>query len=202
MNAMSPHDWQPDPQLLAAYFDGELNGADMRDRIEAWLAAHPEAAEDWAELKKLLRDTAPAEPGEKAWQETRARIEAQRPVNVPRFRRPWLTAAVVAASIVLFTGVLVGAWRAGLTGNGTRPVAVTPPPKSPAAEDLDVLQVASADEITILRIEGADTEAVVVGLMPVNGELELAASGDVCISCKCPRVHVRQDPPMVWARAD
>jgi anti-sigma factor RsiW len=204
---MSPHDWQPDPQLLAAYFDGELNGradiADVRARIEAWLEAHPEAAEDLAELKKLLRDTAPAQPSEAAWQETRARIEAQRPAAVPRSRRPWLAAAVVAASIVLFIGVLFGAWRSFQRPNEA--LVKMPQPNMPDAEEFEVLTVASANEVTILRIEGADTEAVVVGLLPVNGELELAAPGEVCISCKCPRVHVRQDAqnrPMVWARAD
>ena len=71
--------------------------------------------------------------------------------------------------------------------------------------DIDVLQVAAASEVTILRIEGADTEAVIVGEMPVSGALDLAASGEVCITCKCPRVNVRQNPPyrpMVWARLD
>jgi len=205
MNAMPPHEWQPEPQLLAAYFDGELDGLDMagmRARIEAWLEAHPEAAEDWADMKKLLRDTAPAEPSDAAWQEVRRRIEAQRPAAVPRSRRAWLVAAVVAASIVLFSGILVGAWRAGLGSDGL--IAVVPQPKSPD-EDFEVLQVASAGDITILRIDGADTDAVVVGVMPVSGELVLADPGEVCISCKCPRVQFRHDPPdrpMVWARAD
>ncbi len=209
MNAKSQPDWQPDPQLLAAYFDGELNGradvADMRVRIEAWLEAHPEAAEDWADLKKLLRDTMPTEPSEAAWQETLERIEARRPVVVPRSRRPWLAAAVIAASIAMLCATLVGAWRAGLIGSTDRPLAVTPQPKAPDADDFEVLQVASADEITILRIEGTDTAAVVVGLMPADGALELAAPGEVCISCKCPRIQYRHDPPdrpMVWARAD
>jgi hypothetical protein len=80
-----------------------------------------------------------------------------------------------------------------------------PQPNLLAADDFEVLQVASANEVTILRIEGADTEAVVVGLLPVSGELELAAAGEVCISCTCPHIQYRHDPPhapMVWARAD
>jgi anti-sigma factor RsiW len=204
---MSPNDWQPDPQLLAAYLDGELNGradvADIRARIETWLEAHPEAAEDWAELKKLLRDTAPAQPSEAAWQETRARIEARRPVAAPRNRRPWLVAAVVAASIVLVAGTLFGVWRSFQKPDDT--LVKAPLPKAPQVDEFEVLQVASADEVTILRIDGADTEAVVVGLMPVSGEMVLAAPGEVCISCKCPRIQYRHDPPdtpMVWARAD
>ena len=47
MNAPNHHDWTPDPQLLAAYFDGELEGrddrADLRARVEAWLEQHPQA---------------------------------------------------------------------------------------------------------------------------------------------------------------
>ena len=33
MNAMSQSDWQPEPQLLAAYFDGELKGADRAEFV-------------------------------------------------------------------------------------------------------------------------------------------------------------------------
>ena len=112
MNSAPEHDWQPDPQLLAAYFDGELAGrADVRARIENWLAAHPEAVQDWDEWKKLLRDTAPPEPSEATWQLVRDRIDAARPAPQRRSRRPWLAAAVIAASVVLVIGVLFGAWR-------------------------------------------------------------------------------------------
>lgn len=207
MNEISAHDWQPDPQLLAAYFDGELSGradvADMRARIEAWLETHPEAAQDWDEMKKLLRDTAPAEPSDAAWQMARTRIEAQRPVPVSRFRRPWLAAAVVAASVVLIVGTLFGAWRSLQKPHDA--LVKAPQPLLPDDGAFEVMPVATADEITILRIEGADMDAVVVGTFPVSGPMELADPGEVCIKCKCPRINVRQDPPdrpMIWARAD
>ena len=61
--------WKPDPQLLAAFFDGELEGrddlADLRARLESWLEAHPHTADDAAtqqQLQKLWLDTTPAEP--------------------------------------------------------------------------------------------------------------------------------------------
>jgi hypothetical protein len=196
MNSLPEHDWQPDPQLLAAYFDGELDGrADVHVRIEAWLAAHPEAVQDWDELKKLLRET--------AWQMMRERIEVGRPAAAPRSRRLLLATAVVAASVVLVIGVLFGAWRSLRTPDSA--LVKAPQQKMPEDSDFEVFPVALASEITILRIEGADVDAVVVGTFPVSGPMEWADPGDVCVKCKCPRVCVRQDPPdrpMVWARSD
>lgn len=207
------HDWKPDPQLLAAYFDGELEGrddvADMCARIDAWLAAHPEAAQEWAahqQLQKLWLDTTPTDPSRATWNKVLDRIDARRQrVAAPSSPRPWLIAGICAASIVLFIGMLFGAMRFLAPTPGAVDAVVQVPPKQPEPIDIDVLPVALASEVTILRIDGADTEAVVVGAMPVSGPLELADSGEVCISCQCPRVVVRQDPPhrpMVWARAD
>jgi hypothetical protein len=198
MNSMPEHDWQPDPQLLAAYFDGELeDSADVRARIENWLATHPDDAQDWHELKKFLRDTAPAEPSEATWQSVRERIKA---VPQPRSRRPWLAAAVIAASVVLGVGVLFGAWRSLRTPDQTVVKS-----KLPDDADFEVYPIASASEVTILRIESADMDGIVVGSFPVSGPMEWADPGEVSIKCKCPRVCIRQEPPdrpMVWARAD
>lgn len=205
MTQSSDHDWQPDPQLLAAYFDGELETrdemGDLRRRIEAWLVTHPEAAEEADALDKLWLDTTPAEPGERAWTGMLDRIESQRAqVARPAARRPWLAIGLSAACVLLAVGALLGVWRGLTSTQGTRDVVVQLSP-----DELEMLQVALAGEITILRYEGADTDAVVVGAMPVDGDLALADTGEVCISCKCPRVVVRQDPPhrpMVYARAD
>ncbi|HZZ82498.1 MAG TPA: hypothetical protein VFE62_28625 [Gemmataceae bacterium] len=198
---MPTNDWQPDPQQLSAYLDGELSGVDLRARIEAWLVTHPEAAEEWADLKKLLRDTTPAEPSEAAWQQVRAGIDVHRPA--PR-RRPWLTAGLIAASVLILVGLSVGAWRSTRPGE-QQLVNVPRPTPTPALEDFEVMQVASAEDVTITRFEGEDTSAIVVGTFPVSGPLELADSGEVCIECRCPRINVRQYPgyrPMIWARAD
>lgn len=208
MNQPSNHAWEPDPQLLAAYFDGELadsaeGGGDVRARIEAWLLSHPEAAEEADSLKKLWLETTPAEPTPAQWNAVLDRIDARRQTQpaAPSRRRGYYFAA--AASVVLFLGVFFGASRFLQTPQPTPgSFAVTPGASNP--DDFEVLQVALASEVTILRMEGPETDAVVVGAMPVAGSLELADSGEVCISCKCPRVHVRQDPPhrpMVWARA-
>ena len=201
--------WNPDPQLLSAYFDGELE-ADVRARIEVWLEAHPETAEEWAVHKKvrtLWRDTTPAEPRAAVWDQVLERIDVQRkqPIAAPAGQRPWLTAGIIAASIVIFIGLLLGGLRSMLPKPGPEQPLVKLPQPTEDFADIDMLQVAAASEVTILRIDGADTEAVVVGEMPVSGPLDLAASGEVCITCKCPRVNVRQNPPyrpMVWARLD
>ena len=211
MNQPSENAWKPDAELLAAYFDGELEGrdelADMRTRIEAWLDANP-AAEQWIEhqqLQKLWHDTTPAEPGPATWRQTLERIDEGRklPASAPASRRSWMTAGIVAASVVLFVGLVLGGLRSMLTT--ADPVVKLPPVKTLDDVDVEMLLVASAEDVTILRIEGADFNAVVVGTMPVNGPLELADSGEVCISCKCPRVAVRQEHPhrpMVWAVAN
>src|SRR5262249_6571191 len=139
MNAPESN-WQPDPQLLAAYYDGELEGrnelADMRARIEAWLEAHPEASADWAKhrsLQKLWLATTPAEPSEPVWQDMLARIAARRGVPVADTRRrPWLWVGAVAASVVMLVGVSYGLVR-WLTPEPTPLVQVQPPQPTPPA---------------------------------------------------------------------
>jgi hypothetical protein len=204
MNQTPDHDWTPDPQLLAAYFDGELEGrddvADVRKHIEAWLETHPEGADEGVvqeRLQKVWADTTPVEPSTTTWNATLDRIEAQRrqPVGATR-RTRWLFFGACAASVALFLALLGGLgvfWPTQRTHDHF------------VAGDVDeVYPVALASEVTILRIESEDVDAVVVGTMPVDGPLELVSSGDVTIRCKCPNVNVRQDPPhrpMVWPRA-
>src|SRR5688500_6791176 len=82
--------WQnpdcPTPAELAAWVDGELEGADA-GRVEAWLCAHPEdaaEAEASSRLAGLFRDHPPADPSPEAWDATLARIAARAGGN----RRP------------------------------------------------------------------------------------------------------------------
>lgn len=206
MNPTFENDWKPDPQLLSAYFDGELESrtelADMRARIQAWLMSHPDAAEESEGLEKLWLETTPVQPSASQMQGVLNRIDAQQHRRAASSRRPWLVAGAIAASVVLFVGVLYGTVRTFLAVNpNVGPVVIHP--HADPLDELDVLNVALASEVTILRFEGDDTNAVVVGDMPVTGVLAWADPGEVCISCKCPRVNVRQDPPhrpMVWPR--
>ncbi len=201
------NDWNPDPELLSAYFDGELEGRDevedLRARIEAWLESQPDAAEKWAEhqqLQKLWQDTTPSVPSAVAWKQTLDRIDAERkqPIAKPAPRRSWRTAAVVAASVLVLIGLMSGAISYFKTPT-PEPIVIAPQP-----EEIGMLVVALASEVTILRIDTEDLDGVIVGQRPVSAPLELADPGEVCVSCKCPRVVVRQDPPdrpMVWAIA-
>jgi anti-sigma factor RsiW len=216
-------DWKPDQQLLAAYFDGELEGrddlADLRARLEAWLEEHPEAVHEWAihqQLQKLWLDTTPAEPNAATWNRTLAQIEARRrkPVGVRRSKRPWLADSVVAASIALFFGLLFGASRFVLpTDVISDPFAVAPPEDPNKADPIamEIFPVATAEEVVVRRVEGADTSLLVVGQLPVNGPLELAAPGEVRVVYVRPGVGDQMmptvlekgpHPPMIWAKLD
>jgi hypothetical protein len=222
MNTPDPH-WQPDPQLLAAFFDGELEGrnelADMRARIEAWLEAHPEAGADWARqraLQKLWLETTPAAPTEAAWHDTLKRIDLGRkaPRETAAGRHPWRWAGIAAACILMLIGAGYGVVRS-LTPPEIAPLLVVAPPKDqpvpPKEAPIEVFEVATASEIVILRVEGADTSSLVVGVPPVVGPLELADAGEVRVIHVRPDArdkmvpNVRQDRPhrpMIWARLD
>ena len=219
MNAPNHSDWKPDSQLLAAYFDGELEGCDdlvgLRARVEIWLEHHPEAAAAGAEqhqLRRLWLDTTPREPSAGLWDRTLDRIDAERrkPAFVRVSRRPWLTVSLYAASIALIFGVLFGALRySDRAGAKKDPVAVAPREK-PNQDDVEVFPVALANGVVILHIDGADTMAVAVGELPVQGPLLLADPGEVHVFTirhnedENSRTHVHTGPsrPMIWARLD
>jgi len=215
MNAAPDPSWEPDPQLLAAYFDGALEGrddlAEKRARVEAWLETHPDALEQCTELRqvqKLWLDTTPAEPTNAAWQRCFAGIDVG---SVPlrkesrRSRRPWLMRSAIAAGVVLFIGTLFGVWRM------TREDVVQPGPVAavPKQMEMEVFEVAHAHEVTILRVEGADTGSLIVGILPLVGLLELADPGDVDVLNMCPDARDQMLPnvrdrgrPLIWARLD
>jgi anti-sigma factor RsiW len=220
MNDTPDPNWTPDPQLLEAYFDGELEGrddvADLRAGLEAWLDEHPEAAGEWAkhqQVRKLWLDTTPLEPNAATWKQTLDQIDARRqqPMVAPTGTPRWWTASIVAASIALFFGLLFGALRSISPPNVKNDPVVRAPREKPNPDDMEVFPVTTAEEVVIHRVEGADTSLLVVGRLPVNGPLELAAPGEVRV------VHVQPDardqmmptvlengprPPMIWAKLD
>ena len=113
--------WRPTPELLAAYFDGECEGRDdlysLKQRIENWLTANPQAQEDLAEHRRLLhvwQETAPPEPHADQWTAMLARLEALIASQTPlpktgaepsrRLRRAGLLggAAAVVAGLAIY----------------------------------------------------------------------------------------------------
>jgi hypothetical protein len=207
-------DWTPDPQLLAAYFDGELECrddlAEVRARLEAWIEAHPDACEEHHQLQKLWLDTTPREPSRAAWNRTLDQIDARRetPIVLPVRKGSWRTVGIMAASIALVFGLLFGAMRALLPTNvKSDPIAIA----TPVHDEGEVFPVASAEEIVIFRVEGADTGLLVVGQLPVSGPLELAAPGEIHVfharpaegDQMVPTVHqTGTRSAMIWAKLD
>jgi hypothetical protein len=67
------------------------------------------------------------------------------------------------------------------------------------------MSVAVSHEVEIVRVNGADTDALVVGELPVHGPLVLAEPGEVTLKRMDPGAEVHmgnQDMPVVWARLD
>src|SRR5262249_61506287 len=67
--------------------------------------------------------------------------------------------------------------------------------------------VATAEEIEILSVEGADHPSLAVGEMPVHGPLELLAPGEMTVTSVQPDARDNMTPvfsqgpdtPMIWA---
>jgi hypothetical protein len=188
-----------------AYADGELEPGE-RERIEAWLADHPEAAaevESLRRLERLCQAAAPPEPAPEAWARVLARIETSLPgpgTSRPRTAaRPLVWASGVAAAAVLF-GVLL-----------TRSLGPGPSkPGGPAGNDEEPFPVASAEDITIIRMDAHDLSALVVGQPPVQeGPLEMASRNDVKVLNVEPawpdgpvaRFVQGDEIPMIWSSA-
>lgn len=202
-----------DPELVAAYFDGEFEGRDdtdaLRRQVEAWLENCPEAQAqiaDYRQLRQIWLATGPAEPypsWPRVLQGVRQGLTRDPRRTAPR-RSVWtrrLVAGAIAASLAL-------AWlgwprqvppRPGPDRSGFRAVQ--------DEEDLPYL-VARADEIVILGMEGGDTDALVVGEPPVRGPLELATQEEIRVTNMQPDGGDRMVPrvvgqrPMIWAFLD
>ena len=165
-----------------------------------------EQCADLAKLQKVWLDTTPAEPSSVAWELCRAGISTDRayisqPASPPR-RSRFVVAALVAGA-ALFVGAVVGIWRFAPTDMDDHRAAVNVLKN----ETDEVFEVAQSHEITILRVEGSDTDSFVVGILPLVGALELADPGEVRVLFVRPEAsdqslpNVReQGRPMIWAR--
>jgi hypothetical protein len=187
---LGPHPSQRPPiELLAAFLDGELT-ADDRQIVQDWLVAHPEEAELVQAHRNLLRfwrQTAPPEPGERAWREVLAQIESCGAARIvdhnahvrlsrvdSRSTRPsrsrWIRAgllALAAAAVVL------------LAVFGPRKELPSPPPGDhPLGPELTLL---APDDVDLVSMEMKDTKLLVVGKSPVEEPIELLAKEDVTL---------------------
>lgn len=202
-----------DPELVAAYFDGEFEGRDdtasLRRQVEAWLTANPDARTqlaDYRRLRQLWQQTSPAEPRGRPWEKVLAGVRqqlGQSQAGSPRRpARSWLWWASAAACIGLV----------GLAWTRLMPVQAPSPRDhfvSTQSGDEDLpWTVARADEVTILGVEGEDTGTVVVGELPLKGKLELATQDEIRVTSMQPDLsdnmvpRVRGNRPMIWAVAE
>jgi anti-sigma factor RsiW len=210
---MIPHPTLHWHEILAAYADGEFEGRDdlavLKQRVEDWLARHPEARAELArirELKQLWQETTPPSPSSGAWQAALRKL-ANAPATLPptrsRWRRSLGVATALAACIALVVTLEI------LQRPAPPPTA---PPQEPVVLDDELpFPVAAAHEVEILNVEGADTHTLVVGELPLQGTLELASPGDVTVTSvepaardnMMPEIHL-QGPgrPMIYARLD
>jgi hypothetical protein len=164
---------RPHPSHFTAYLDGGL-GPWERARLEAWLAAHPEDAAELAaqrHLAHLWQETAPDGPDEVTWARVLGRVEgtlAGRTAVRPRSRRPrgWPG--------------LAWAWTAALLAGSAAAVALaffTPPPPVP-----EPWPVASNDDVELVSVDRGDYDALVVGVPPLRGPIQLASAEDVFVA--------------------
>jgi anti-sigma-K factor RskA len=179
MSAHEPDDRDAlPPELLAAYADGELPPAECR-RVEAWLAAHPEARADVEAQRRLARlfdEAAPPAPADERWAEALAglRQRLDRPAN--RRRR----VAVVVAALAALAAAAALLLALGL--KYPRGGRVDPVPPPPPVADEEVWSVVSPDDVEIVSMDDRDRGTLVVGEPPVNKPMELLTVDEVDVN--------------------
>jgi hypothetical protein len=209
VNDPLPHDPRAWRQLLAAYADGELEGEDrqaLRQQVECWLTASPQAVAEWLALQRLqtlYQETTPTEPDTDTWEQLWGRVQQrwQQAERVARRRRR----LALTALTVLLTGALLGwlAWPAR-----SPPGAGISAPVPTLAGEETPFPVARAEDVDILRIAGEDLETLAVDTVSLPGSIVLAGPGDVTIRQIQPAPPDNMLPavldggaPMIWAWA-
>jgi hypothetical protein len=166
------------PEWLAAYADGELTPAE-RDRVENWLADHPEAREILESQDSLgprnrefWQAVEPPSPSAAQWSRVRNAIAAASPV---RPSRPWLRWFGAA-------GLLATAASLLLLSLPDRASVETPvnPENPPSVVADEPIAMASADDVQIISLPESAAKLLVVGEHPLNGSsMALARFGEV-----------------------
>jgi len=191
---------RPNPEWLAAYLDGELDQK-AREKVEEWLAEDPAARADLEGQRRLLKqwqETAPPEPAPAAWSRVLSNLE-KAPQQLPKPWRLWTSPGWVAGILAL---TAASVWLA-LSLINTPDVI----PDGDNVQEVTPFAVATAEEIEIMSVEGADHPALAVGEMPVRGPLELLAPGEMTVTSvqpdardnMTPAVPQGADTPMFWA---
>lgn len=150
-----------------------------RDSIDYRTGADDERDADLLRLRRLSQSVPPPEPDETSWRAVLARVHAslESPTGRRRSPRPvWGIVGLTAAAVILASLLTRSLWTTSV------PVPVpTPPVEEP-------FPVVEADDVTIVSMDAGDVAALVVGELPVSGELEFARPEDIrVIRCeRCP----------------
>lgn len=202
------------PELLGAYADGELGPAD-RDRVDQWLADHPEARELLDEQESLgpcnvefWQAVRPPEPCRGEWAATvhNIRNRSRAPVTRrwPHRGGSLALAATATAAAVLFL------FPADPGGPGQD---VIPALFTPGEPDDEPFAMASADEVRIVSLPESAAHLLIVGEHPLANTLVALARADEIEffgvntdpSGRFPELPTEvapDDAPMIWAPKD
>jgi hypothetical protein len=196
-------------EWLAAYADSELTPAE-RDRVENWLADHPEAHELLESQESLApwnrefwRAVEPPSPSSGQWTRVRNVVTAANPVRPSRPWLRWFGAAgllATAASLLIlsFPDQQVVDQTVGREGL---------PTVSPAVEPI---AMATTEDVQIISLPESAAKLLVVGEHPLSGSsMSLARFGEVefygigaDIAGRFPEMPAdrnTEDIPIVWA---
>jgi len=209
---MIPHPTLQWHETLAAYADGEFEGRDelapLKKRVEQWLAENPEARAELTrirQLKQAWQETSPPNPPPHVWPTMLAALECM-PRRAGKANSSWRRVLGPALAVAASIALAAAWWWSNDSAPKPAADAVTQ-----ITEEQEPFVVAAAHEVEILNVEGADTHTLVVGELPLQGSLELAAPGEVTVNSvqpaardnMLPDVHVRgPGRPMIWARLD
>ena len=213
MNPVPGDSWTPSRELLAAFADGELEDrphlAELLRQIEGWLADHPAAYDELEaqlELTRLMAATAAPAPAAATWADVWSRIVAAPRGGGPHWKAWSIAGLVTAAAAAVVLAVL----RFGSPQPSPSPSPV-PPTLAPISQGeyvaklpaIEVLEVATADEIEIVRVAGADTGSLVTVNLPVNSPIELLEPHEVEVqppanNAAGTEVHQSGSGPVVW----
>jgi anti-sigma factor RsiW len=207
MNQRMPDDLPP--ELLAAYSDGEL-GPHARDRVEQWLADHPEARE-LLDAQESLRPgngelwqlANPPTPSEREWAAVREGIRAGTRVSPVRRWLPRLGVAVILATAASLLLALP-------TGNDSEvPKLPNVPQAVPVVHD-EPFAMAADDDVQIVSLPESAAHLLIVGKHPLGDtQVVLAKSDEVEFYGigsdpdgrfpLMPLDPAPDDAPMIWA---
>jgi len=191
MTEPNPTKLPPTPELLGAYADGEFEGRQdlqpLRQELEAWVASHPEAQVELAELRRLRRiyeESPPPEPSDAHWNRCFDAIaKADKTPVKPAIGSPAKIIGTIASLAAVLLFVVAPRF-------GTRPV--------------EAWATAGPSDVEIVHAEAEDA-ALLAWQMP-HDPLPLAESGDVAfVEPEMPRRVVYREGvgrPMIWALAE